>query len=129
MRRRAGVIGVGLIAAATLAWPAAIATAAQPAAKVKVGSQWTLVEVGSGCEVLNFKTADKFTADRLGDKGTYTSVDKTLTLLWKKGNNAGATFSGTYVKQTIDGPEYQGSFGGALMGHSGGLIEGAASGC
>ena len=129
MRRRAGMIGAGLIAAATLAWPGGVATAAQPAAKVKVGSQWTLVEVGSGCEILNFKTADRFAADFFGDKGTYTSVGKTLNLLWKRGNNAGATFTGTYVKKTIDGPEYQGSFGGPLTGHVGGLLEGAASGC
>jgi hypothetical protein len=117
MGRRAGIIGTVIIAAVTLAWPGGIATAAQPAAKVKVGSQWTLVEVGSGCEILNFKTADKFTADFFGDRGTYTSVGKALNLLWKKGNNAGATFSGTYVKHTSDGPEYQGSFGGPLTGN------------
>ena len=108
-----------------------IASATQPAAKVKAGSQWTVIVVAQGatCEVVSFKDGAKFTADLDRDKGTYDTSGKSLSMAWTKGADAGATFSGTYVKQTIDGPEYQGTFGGTLAGYSGGLIEGAQAGC
>jgi hypothetical protein len=129
--RRAAMVVTGLAMAASLGLAGAgLASASAPALKIKPHSTWTL-ELGggsTGCEVETFNTiTHHWTSDAASDKGTWSGGGSTISMVWKKGANAGLTFSGTFA--TSPAKEYTGSFGGSVVGLTGQLVKGAVSGC
>lgn len=124
--RPAAMVAIGMTIATTLGLTGAgMASAAAPALKVKPGATtWTMV-IGGGlaCEVDTFNTTTHhFTSDAVGDRGTWSGGGSTISMLWKKGGDAGATFSGTFMKTPVRG--YTGTFGGTLAGAAGTLVKG-----
>lgn len=125
--RLASVAAAGIIVATSFGLTGGgIASAAAPALKIKPGATtWTIV-VGGGvsCEVDTFSTTTHhFTSDGVSDKGTWSGGGSTISMVWKKGDDAGTTFSGTFSKTPVKG--YTGSFGGTLAGAVGTLVKGA----
>ena len=80
---RTGLLAAGIFAAASLTWTGGLASAAQLAVKIPVGSQWTseAKEAGGGaaCELQTFKQYGYWKADvpSVGDRGTYVIKYKT----------------------------------------------------
>jgi hypothetical protein len=126
VRRVAMAAAGGALAAGLGLAGAGVASAAAPALKIKPGATtWTIV-VGGGlvCEVESFDTTTHhFRSDEFHDKGTLSGGGSTISMVWKKGDDAGATFSGTFTKT----PEksYMGTFGGTLDGDAGSLVDGS----
>jgi hypothetical protein len=64
---------------------------------VRPGSVWTFRLNSGACEVDSFH-AHTFTADRLGDSGTYKTDKVALTMTWTSGGNGGTAFKGTFSR-------------------------------
>jgi hypothetical protein len=129
MLRRAAVTTVGLAMATSFGLAGAgMALAAAPALKeIKPGATWTFVAGGGGCELDVFNTTTHhFTSDVSSDKGTWSGGGSTVSMVWKKGGDAGATFSGTFSKRPS---RYLGPLRGHLAGKTGELVKGALHGC
>jgi hypothetical protein len=94
-----------------------------------VGSEWTQTNLlNDGCEVQTFEAGHKWTANGLGDAGTYTGGGKTVKEVWTTGVDDGQVIS---VRWNTGLDEYTGTGTG---GYTGGtwkttLKPGAESGC
>lgn len=97
-------------------------SAATPAVQhIKPGGVWTNETNGAGCAIDTFGPGHTWTADLYGDSGTYTGGRNNVTLTYTAGNDAPATFSGTFSKSK---KEYSGSYGGKGAGFTGQLVKG-----
>ena len=104
---------------------AGAASAASPALHIANGSKWTMELNGAACGVETFTPTHKFTSDLFRDKGTWNGGGATMFMTWKKGADAGATFSGMFSKTPVK--QYVGTFGGHLAGYTGQLVEGVVA--
>lgn len=111
---------------ASVALPGAgAASGAAPALHIANGSKWTLELSGGACEVETFTSSFKWTSDLFGDKGTLSGGASKMFMTWKKGEDAGTTFCGTFTKTPVK--EFVGIFGGLLAGYSGQLVKGVVA--
>jgi hypothetical protein len=133
MWRRAVVLAAGLAmtASAGLMGAGAASAATTGSLHIADGSTWTLVVNAGGCQVDVFSSTGRFYSPETqfgGDAGTWSGGGSTLKMVWKKGDNAGLTFKGTYTKTPVK--EYVGQMGGTgPVGYSGEVVKGVVVGC
>ncbi|MFZ0666233.1 MAG: hypothetical protein WAM97_10785 [Acidimicrobiales bacterium] len=129
MRRLLLVTGLAAIVSLGSAGVASASSGPQ-GVRVKPGSTWTMRNLeDGGCEVQTISAGGTWTADRNGDKGTYTASGKSLAETWTAGDDAGATVKTHWSKSHL---EYQGSGSGGLGGGTKWkttLVKGAVPGC
>ncbi len=128
MLRRAAVVAAGLAMATSFGLAGAgMASAAAPALKIKPNATWTIEPTsGGGCHQEKFNTTThKFKADFGSDKGTWSGGGSTINMTWTFGEDAGKTFSGTFVVGSSP-KEYSGVFGDGTPVN---LVKGPQSGC
>jgi hypothetical protein len=121
----------GALAAIVSLGTAGIASAASSSGiRIKPNSTWTQTNLkNGGCEVQTFSSDGKWTADRLGDAGTYVASGATLTETWTAGQDAGQTLKAHWSKPHN---EYQGNGSGGLSGGTkwkSTLVKGSTSKC
>jgi hypothetical protein len=106
------------------------ASAATPALHIVDGSTWTVVVNGGGCQLDIFSAAGHFHSPEIGfsgDAGTWSGGGSTLKMVWKKGQDMGLTFKGTFTKTPVK--EYVGQLNGPSGAFTGQVEKGAVAGC
>ncbi len=122
---------LGTAASASTVRATAIAVPRQTsgtAAKVTVGSTWTLERTGTGCENDTFGARRRFSSavtDGSGDGGTYRAKKK-LSMAWRSGLDKGAVFSGRW--QALAG-DYTGRYSLGGQGVTAVLVPYIAGAC
>lgn len=127
MLHRAAVIAAGLAMTASVGLAGTgAASAASAGQHIKPGAKWTMeIDVNSfGCEVETFHANGTFTADKLGDSGTWNGGGRTIGMLWKAGADTFGNFNATFTRTPVS--EYSGPFGGTLGGR-GQLVKGVVA--
>jgi hypothetical protein len=120
MATSAGLLGGGAVSAST------------SVLHITDGSTWTFMVDGGGCQLDVFSATGHFVSPNVlygGDAGTWSGGGSTLKMVWKKGNDAGETFKGTFTKTPVK--EYVGTLGGTVPPGftTGKVIKGAVTGC
>ena len=122
------VAGLAMAASVGLAGVGAASAASPAVLHIQAGSQWHDADASTSCgEVITFAANGTFTADQLGDSGTWSGGGTTLTMRWTAGGSAGASFNGTFTKTPVH--EYLGKFGVNGAHLRGKIVKGAVAGC
>jgi opacity protein-like surface antigen len=122
--------GLAILTSFGLAGAGAASAAASRQLHITDGSTWTLEVNGGGCQLDVFSATGHFRSPEIGfggDGGTWSGGGSTLTMVWKRGYDAGLKFNGTFSKSPL--AEYVGDMGGIGAGFTGEMVKGAVPGC
>jgi opacity protein-like surface antigen len=131
MLRRAAVIAAAFAMAASAGlMGAGAASATTQALHITDGSTWTLIVNGGACQLDVFSATGHFESPESqfeGDAGTWSGGGSLLKMVWKKGEDTGLKFKGTYTKTPEK--EYVGTITGGPGDYTGEVVKGIVAGC
>jgi hypothetical protein len=104
--RRVALIAAGLSLIAALGFAGPASAKARKRTPLKVGEVWTILPGttlqfplhGKACEQITIGPDHTWTANQLGDAGTYTNHKKKVALNWTSGEDSGLIFTGTWSR-------------------------------